>query len=313
MSVGRAADEEDRRILAIHGLGLLTGADDPAMSAAVAASCELFGVPVGAVAVVDRHSLVFRSATGIDVSEAPREGSICGHTIQSDRPLIIEDATTDRRFAQLPPVVAEPHIRFYAGLPLRSPSGHNVATLFVEDRNPRRPDEGAVQVFQHIGTLLEQVLAARDLATYDELTGLKNRRGLVAAGDYLLALADRNGEPVSIVFIDVDGLKTINDRSGHAEGDRLLKALSRHMRQTFRAADVTARVGGDEFVALLTGTRAKGAAAAIERLQNALAKVTGVTVTAGHVDRDPGGPGIGELVARADAEMYQRRRTLRGE
>lgn len=307
-------DAEDRRILAMHSLGLLTGEDDPAMTAAVAAAAELFKAEGAAIAVVDRDDLVFRSAIGIDVATAPRDGSVCGHTIQRDGPLVVDDALADQRFAHLPPVQGPPHLRFYAGLPLRSPSGYNVATLFVEDPQPRTTDPSSIEIFRQIGRLLEQVLAARDLATYDELTGLKNRRGLIAAGDYLLAIADRHTEPVSIVFIDVDGLKTINDRLGHAEGDRLLVALAGHMQHTFRAADVVARVGGDEFVALLTGTRAKGAGTAIGRLEQRIAASSDgplIRISAGHVDREPGGSAMVDLVARADAEMYDRRSAAR--
>ena len=89
------------------------------------------------------------------------------------------------------------------------------------------------------------------MAVRDELTGLTNRRGFLTLADQQLKLALREKLPLLLVFIDMDGLKAINDKLGHAVGDRALVDLGDVIRETFRESDVIGRLGGDEFVALV--------------------------------------------------------------
>jgi PleD family two-component response regulator len=87
-------------------------------------------------------------------------------------------------------------------------------------------------------------------STTDELTGVDNRRGFLIHGEQLLNVARRSGQPVAIVFVDLDRFKQINDTFGHAEGDRALVATAAVLRRSLRETDIVARIGGDEFVAL---------------------------------------------------------------
>lgn len=109
-----------------------------------------------------------------------------------------------------------------------------------------------------IVTLEEELNATKALATTDPLTGLLNRRGLDAEGQRMFAhlmRAHRNGTPgdISVVYIDVDDVKRINDHYGHAVGDQALCAVANAVTRNLRQEDLWARVGGDEFVALLAG------------------------------------------------------------
>ena len=88
------------------------------------------------------------------------------------------------------------------------------------------------------------------LALTDELTGLYNRRGFICLSEVQLKLARRSGCDMVLFFIDVDGLKQINDSFGHSEGDNALIRTAEVLRMTFRESDVLARIGGDEFGAL---------------------------------------------------------------
>ena len=144
------------------------------------------------------------------------------------------------------------------------------------------------------------------LALRDDLTGLANRRAFTTVGDQLLRMADRAGETVLAVYADLDGMKAINDRHGHAAGDEALRQAARLLSETFRQADLVARIGGDEFCVLLPG-RAAEAKTSIDRLRDAL--------TAQAPDHPPmalslgvaeGWPGcsIEDLIRRADAAMY---------
>jgi diguanylate cyclase (GGDEF)-like protein len=108
----------------------------------------------------------------------------------------------------------------------------------------------------------------RRQAGTDHLTGLLNRNGFQTAALRERALADRTGNPLTLAVIDLDGFKQINDRDGHAAGDRLLASLGRDWRARVRPGDILARHGGDEFVLLLPATTSAGAEALLERLRS---------------------------------------------
>ncbi len=91
----------------------------------------------------------------------------------------------------------------------------------------------------------------RELALDDELTGLRNRRGFMTLGEQALRSSDRSGTPLGLIFVDVNGMKIINDTLGHQEGDRALNDVAEVLRMTLRESDILARVGGDEFCALI--------------------------------------------------------------
>ncbi|WP_461024112.1 GGDEF domain-containing protein [Thalassiella azotivora] len=157
------------------------------------------------------------------------------------------------------------------------------------------------------------------LSITDELTGVRNRRGLLLAGQPLLQLAHRDGAPVTVVYLDLDGLKGVNDTLGHAAGDRMILATAEVLSATVRSSDVVARLGGDEFAVLLPHAGAAEARALVGRCTERLATV-GVSASMGWAcddlaARDGGPPSLDGLLAAADARMYEvkrRRRTTAG-
>jgi len=102
----------------------------------------------------------------------------------------------------------------------------------------------------------------KDAASTDELTGLLNRRGFLAAVQPLIARQTKSQEPVSVLMFDLDHFKSINDRYGHAMGDEALRLFAATVSGNLRASDVVARLGGEEFVAMLPGSLADASAAA---------------------------------------------------
>ncbi len=158
------------------------------------------------------------------------------------------------------------------------------------------------------------LLAAESAAVRDPLTGLLNRRGLDVVGAEVLALAKRSREPMSCTFVDVDGLKGINDEFGHEAGDRLIVAVAETLSGVFREADVVARWGGDEFVVL-----ALGAGPRVEDVERRLADRLAhahtdgkASLSAGRVVHMPWqDEGLLTITERADQEMYRRRRLRR--
>jgi diguanylate cyclase (GGDEF)-like protein len=104
-------------------------------------------------------------------------------------------------------------------------------------------------------------------AVVDDLTGLLNRRGWRYTAPRELARAARSGNPITMVTLDLDNFKELNDELGHAQGDDTLRDTAERIRATLRAGDVVARLGGDEFVALLTNSTLTGSLTAIDRLR----------------------------------------------
>src|SRR5262249_3470490 len=139
-------------------------------------------------------------------------------------------------------------------------------------------------------------------------------RGFMILGEQQVKLADRSGRPVAVFFIDLNGMKAINDGLGHDEGDRALLDAGQLLSKTFRDSDVVARLGGDEFVVLATDCPATNVSVVRERLQDALDAFNAegsrryeLSMSVGVATYDPPGKtprGIEELMAEADARMY---------
>ena len=143
----------------------------------------------------------------------------------------------------------------------------------------------------------------RRTATLDTLTGLANTAAWREALSAEVERAERTGEPFTVAFIDVDGLKSVNDRGGHAAGDELLATVAECLRQGVRRCDTVARVGGDEFVIALPNTPESAAEAMMDRLR----RDAPASFSVGVAQRRPH-EGPRSLVERADAEMYRRKR-----
>ena len=122
-----------------------------------------------------------------------------------------------------------------------------------------------------LAALNAQLGAARRMARSDGLTGIANRRAFDEQLQHALALAARMGHPLTLAYIDVDDLKRLNDRDGHAAGDRALKAVARTLGQAMCRTDTAARLGGDEFALRLPIADRLGAESAIEKACCALA------------------------------------------
>jgi diguanylate cyclase (GGDEF)-like protein len=147
----------------------------------------------------------------------------------------------------------------------------------------------------------------------DNLTELRNNRAFEEDLTQDLARSDRSGKPLTLVFLDLDGLKQTNDSHGHQAGDVRLRALADAMREAVRAADGAYRVAGDEFALVLPQTRAMGGFETAQRVQKALRRVTGgpATVTAGVAEAEPG-IGRDELIRKADLALIEAKCAHRG-
>lgn len=138
-------------------------------------------------------------------------------------------------------------------------------------------------------------------ATIDDLTGLLNRRGWRYTAPRELARAARSGNPITLVALDLDNFKELNDELGHEQGDHALRGTAERIRATLRAGDVVARLGGDEFVALLTNSTLTGSLAAIDRLRGSTPKREAFSSGIAVWDRKED---LAELLRRSDLALY---------
>ena len=169
---------------------------------------------------------------------------------------------------------------------------------------------GAVTVAYHQKNLM--VRRMRELALVDELTGLHNRRGFRLLAEQQLQIARRNERPELLLFVDLDGMKRINDERGHEAGDAALRQTAAVLRAAFRSSDIIARLGGDEFVVLCPGTGPEAAATLLEGLARRVADANVAATTpwrlslsVGRAVFDARQPvTLDELIHQADAAMY---------
>jgi diguanylate cyclase (GGDEF)-like protein len=156
-----------------------------------------------------------------------------------------------------------------------------------------------------IGARLREL---QEAAHVDDLTGALRRGAGLAALDREIGRARRHGDNLfTVAFIDLDSLKSVNDSGGHAAGDALLCELAGALKRRLRAYDLVVRWGGDEFVVALSHAGRESARRILRDVEHDFRHRTGHTFDVGVAEIGPEG-GAEELVARADADLYARRR-----
>jgi len=192
-----------------------------------------------------------------------------------------------------------------AGLPLRQPSS--------SDDELGRLERVLVQSGTRLGELQGEL---RRMGTTDSLTRLMNRRGFLPTAEHQLKVAKRTHQPLALMFLDLDGLKLVNDALGHSVGDSMITEGAYVLRETFRSSDLIGRMGGDEFCVLFAADSYHAAKIALTRLKNAVDEANAqegrpfvLSFSAGVAMFDPEDPRtLDELIAQADERMYVRKR-----
>ncbi|MGX5835974.1 sensor domain-containing diguanylate cyclase [Aeromonas piscicola] len=301
-------ENERLRLDALRRLAVLDTPAEERFDRITRMARNMFDVPIALVSLVDENRQWFKSCCGLPVLETSRDISFCGHAILGETLFVVEDASQDPRFADNPLVTGEPHIRFYAGHPLGVGNGLKLGTLCIIDRKPRIFGQREKSLLSDLASMVESELQAIQMATIDELTGITNRRGFMLLAEKNLQYAFRVKLPLSLLFLDLNHFKAINDEFGHDA----LRQMAELLCNVFRDADIFARLGGDEFVVLLPGIGYEHCQRIQERFNQALesfntnnGKPYQLSCSMGIVGYDAkNAPDINMLLRLADDGMY---------
>ena len=241
-------------------------------------TASLFEAPMVAISLVDANRQWFLASRGLGgLCETPRSTAFCAHAITASGVMVVPDAQADPRFCANPLVLGTPHIRYYAGAPLRSPDGHNLGTLCLFDTRARPPlDARQQQQLQWLADLVMRELELRRLALVCPVTGLPNRPTFLMIGEREYQRARNEAKPLALLLFDVDNFRQINSRWGHAAGDRLLLDLCKLCHNFLREQDFAGRLGDGEFALLLVGRDPQQSLCLAEELRLAVRRMPGV-------------------------------------
>jgi len=281
--------EEAQRLAALERLCILDTPPENEYDDLTRLAAFVCHTPIALISIVGEQRQWIKSCFGMEMKETTRAVSFCTHALRENQLFIVPDARLDERFAANPHVTGEPGIRFYAGMPIAGPEGHNLGTLCVIDHRPRELAEecrialrvlarqvGALfQIRRQIGALhsaaeeqahiehrlresQERLREANrrleQMVRTDALTGLGNRRLFSERMRQEWKLSQRLEFPVALLMIDIDHFKLVNDEHGHTAGDEVLRHLAALLEHSTRGSDTCVRYGGEEFAVILPAT-----------------------------------------------------------
>lgn len=250
--------------------------------------CRLMNVPISIFNLIDDHRQHYKSVQGLNTTDAAKDAAFCTHALNEDIMLLVPNAQQDERFHDNPFVTGKYlNIGFYAGCPVRAPDGMPVGTLCAIDMQPRDMSDEQLTALRDLAAMVETELKnvtlskaqtslvrelgeANRLALVDPLTRLWNRRGVTELLEREWADAARHGKPVTLVMADIDFFKKINDTFGHAVGDDVLRETAKRLLEMLRAEDAVGRMGGEEFLMILTDCDPSMVMATVDRIRKAI-------------------------------------------
>ena len=270
------------------------------------------------------RSLPAAYLTAIDgVVIGPSVGT-CGTAAWSGELVISEDLSTDPRWAPVRDVPAAAGLASCWSMPITAPGGEVLGTLAFYGRTPRRPVPDQLSLLTDwarvAGIAIERHRALERLvhdARHDALTGLANRMATMEALEEAARRA-RPTHPVAVLFVDLDGLKRLNDDLGHDRADEMLREVGARLSATVPEGCLVGRLGGDEFVVVAEGLADRSAVGglAVQLLEAVAAPLPGrdalvVTASIGIALGSDGDLDARELLREADSAMYAAKRSGR--
>ncbi|WP_457094489.1 sensor domain-containing diguanylate cyclase [Microvirga sp. P5_D2] len=320
---------EEERVNILFNCGILDTIRDERFDRITRLAADFYEADVAFLGFVDDRHQWMKSVQGDGIAPwISRDQTICQLVIASGRPLVVGDMKSDSRLEGHPVVQTLP-FRFYAGVPLLTETGAAVASLCVLKRNPQSENGFNLDPLIDLGAIAMDELdlwqrnqELERLAETDALTGLANRRAFDATLLRAWRRLQRTGRPLSLLMLDLDYFKVLNDRCGHQVGDEVLQRFARVLSELpCRPDDLTARYGGEEFAVLLPDTDRAGALHVAELARAALvsAEIPHPSGINGFVTVSIGVATAGReslkntetLLGQADAALYQAKRAGR--
>ncbi|PMS12299.1 hypothetical protein C0Z17_10040 [Trinickia caryophylli] len=286
---------------------------------------------VGAVLLPDADTQHFRIAAGphlpaqhsraLKTLQFGAHASPCGLALASFATVVVEDLACEQRWQDYRERVTSLGLRACWALPIMSQLGIPLGVLAMYARRACRPADTEAQLLA-VATRIAGIAIEREqseerirhMATHDALTGLPNRTLLGDRLEQAIAHAQRYARQVSVVFVDLDNFKLINDSLGHQAGDALLAAVAQRMQASLRATDTVVRLGGDEFVVVLFDQERgdESVAQVLERLRANIerplelgAQTVCMACSMGVATYPRDGTTLQALLVNADAAMYR--------
>jgi diguanylate cyclase (GGDEF)-like protein len=318
--VPRPADE-DARLAALQRTQLLDSPADEDYDFLVQLAAQTCDAPFAFISLVDRDRVWPKAAVGVAAAPSARDASLCAWSILEDGGLSIPDLSADPRTAALPTTTGAPRYRMYHGANLVTADGHRIGTLCVLDTRARTLDpkqrRGLARLAKQVMALVERDSQRRELAqaraaldavsAVDELTGLAHRRALLERLAHETERARRFGTALSVVLVDLDHFKLVNELHGNAVGDHVLRNVSTQVRTHLRSLDLAGRHAGEQLCLVLPGTAPSGGVEVANALRDKIAatvhrcegQVLSVTASFGVTGLEPGFTGTVEGLLKA--------------
>ncbi len=249
--------DEPHRLSRLWALHLLDTPGEERFDRITRLAQRVMKAPIALLSLVDADRQWFKSRQGMRATETSRDVSFCGHAILSDATFVVEDATQDPRFSDNPLVTGEPHVRFYAGKPIKTPAGARIGTLCVLDHEPRKLEREDELVLEDLASTIESEIAATTRAMEDELTGIASRPAYLQAGERAFAHALDGTTSLSLSCFDIDGLSGVNAAHGYDHGNLALRDTAALLVASCATGEMPARLGGDSFHVLHIGASAE--------------------------------------------------------
>src|SRR6185503_3946259 len=195
--------DEKRRLRNLQSYRVLDTPPEQAFDDFTLLASHICSTPIALVSLIDENRVWLKSKVGLEVSEIPRDVCFCSHAIlDPSQPLIVSDACADPRFSRNPLVTGDPHIRFYAGVPLVSPEGFPLGTMCVMDREPRELKPVQMECLRAIARqVIEHLMLRRSMK--DQLQAVMRLQEAQAALTQAEDLMENASDMVS--SIDVEG------------------------------------------------------------------------------------------------------------
>lgn len=289
---------------------------------------EVFDMSAGGIFLLEKHSgdLTLRAYRGISEEFAEKVGrvtssdSFAQNVVMLKKPILVEDVDADPKMKKMG--MKEEGFHSFAAVPIQVKE-KVLGMVSIGSSVPRKFLSRDVRLFEAITNQIAMAIENAQLyeetvqiAFTDGLTGLYNRRYLVEQIEREFARAKRGHVPISVIMIDLDGLKTINDNFGHRMGDVCLCKVAEAIKRDTRASDVAARWGGDEFVILTPDTESADACSIGERIRAEVEqrrlKLNGtentISVSVGVASYPANASEITELLQKVDEAVYDAKR-----